>query len=420
MDHLLIVDDDEDIRDLYAVVASGLGYHVSEAGGVDECLERYARQAPTVILLDLSMPDGDGVEMLRKFAQLHCDAAVILISGEDTRILNTAKRLGDRLGLLMRSSLQKPVAIDALETALERTLRGSTPLARRQQDMEEPVAEWIEKEQLESAISSDELVLHYQPKVDFESTLGPEIVSCEGLVRWKHPERGILLPGAFVPKAESWGLVGALTEAVLAQAIQQQIQWSSMGISCQISFNLSPSQLTDLSLPDRLADQVISAGVDPSLLTAEVTEQAAMADIAKATDVLTRLRLKGFGVSLDDFGTGYSSLAELYRLPLSEIKFGRVLIVDTDVDRDARVVVRALAALAKTLGIPVCAEGVETKSQARFVRDVGCSVGQGFVFAKALPAVEFMKLYSEQGLLLRDSASDAWDLWLQYGGIDAL
>ncbi|MEM6302827.1 MAG: EAL domain-containing protein, partial [Pseudomonadota bacterium] len=297
---------------------------------------------------------------------------------------------------------------------------GSTPLARRQQDMEEPVAEWIEKDQLEHAISSDELVLHYQPKVDFQSNLGPEIVSCEGLVRWNHPEKGVLLPGAFVPKAEAWGLVGALTEAVLAQAIQQQIKWSSMGISCQISFNLSPSQLTDLSLPDRLADQVVSAGVDPSLLTAEVTEQAAMADIAKATDVLTRLRLKGFGVSLDDFGTGYSSLAELYRLPLSEIKFGRVLIIDTDIDRDARVVVRALAALANTLGIPVCAEGVETKSQARFVRDVGCSIGQGFVFSKALPAVEFMKLYTEQGLLLRDSASDAWDLWLQYGGIDAL
>lgn len=411
MDHLLIVDDDHDVRDLYATVASEMGYSVSEASSLRECLSRYEEKLPTVLIVDLSMPGGDGIELLRSLAELKCDAPIILVSGKDSRILKTAELRGERLGLLMSDTLQKPVAIETLETALERTLRGAIRDFRTASAADEPPADWIVRDQLLEAIRNDQMELYLQPVVEFTSGLGPEVVGCEGLVRWRHPEHGLLQPSAFLPRVEEFDLLGPLTELVLATAIALQMEWQGAGIQCPISFNLSATQLSDITLPDRLGEQVDAAQLDPSCFIVEVTEQAAMADSDTAADVLTRLRLKGFRVSLDDFGTGRSSLVELYRMPLSELKIGRELIADTDVDRDARVVVRSLVALAQSLNIPVCAESVETKSQARFMRDAGCAYGQGFVFAEPLPPDEFLKTLIGQELLPTGESEDPWETW---------
>ena len=211
----------------------------------------------------------------------------------------------------------------------------------------------------------------------------------EALARWHHPELGLVPPDRFIPLAEKTGLIGRLTEAMFNAIITHIQSWAKAGIALPISLNLSPRQLTDLSLPDAISDRLRQVGIDPSLLIIEVTEQAAMTDIDAATDILTRLRLKEIQVSLDDFGAGYSSLVEIYRLPLSEIKFDRSLVKDLDHDADARTVVRALTQLANTLDLTVCVEGAETAETAAFLKASGCHRAQGFYFSHPLTPTQF-------------------------------
>lgn len=299
-------------------------------------------------------------------------------------MLATAQRLGEMLALEMKGILQKPVSVIDLETALEEMFvqsAGITPDA------------------LENAISNGELVLYYQPKVDLRHGEEYPIIGAEALVRWTHPTRGLVPPDQFIPMAEETALIGPLTEETLRLAAGQLREWRCKGIELPVSVNLSPLHLTDLTLPDRLASLLRTNQIDPGLLIVEVTEQAAMADVGKATDILTRLRLKSIEVSLDDFGAGYSSLVEIYRMPLSELKFDRSLIVDLDRDAGARTVVKGLMALMKELKLPVCAEGVETAKTARLLQSIGCETAQGFFFARPMPAHEFFEFVKDRRIL---------------------
>lgn len=371
---LLIVDDEPAARELFADVADELGYATAEAGNEREFLEAFEGFDPTAILLDLTLPETDGVELLRALGDRKCASPILLVSGQDTRVLSTAQRLGNMFGLTMRGVLQKPVSLPDLETSLSEMLSTGAD---------------VSADQLAAAIDHNELVIHFQPKIDLQQGDRFPVVGGEALVRWHHPERGLVPPGEFIPLAEESGLIGSLTEVVVRDTIRQLVEWRGAGLAVPIAVNLSPIQLTDLALPDRLIGMLSAADLDPSLITVEITEQAAMSDVGMATDILTRLRLKNIAVSLDDFGAGYSSLVEIYRMPLSELKLDRSLIVDLDKDLDAKTVVKAIVALARELRLPVCAEGIETEQTARFLQSIGCEKAQGFHFAKPSPAADF-------------------------------
>jgi len=382
--HLLIIDDEAGIRDFFREVAEELGFDVTEADGASPIQSAFSEAEPTVILLDLTMPGMDGIELLRDLAAEKCDAAIILASGQDERVLATALRIGRTLGLDMCDPLPKPVSINQLEAALL--------ASRRESDAVTP-------ETIRHAIDANQLCLHFQPKIDLQSGDQLDVIGSEALVRWIHPDKGMIAPGKFIPLAEECDLIGAITDVVIDKAIAQLLAWREININLPISINLSPLQLTDLSLPDTITAKLNAADLDPGLIVAEVTEQAAMADISKATDILTRLRLKQISVSLDDFGAGYSSLVEIYRLPLSELKFDRSMIMDIDQDADARKVVKALVALSHSLNVPVCAEGIETLETAVFLRDIGCDIAQGFLFAKPMPPDEFVSFLEDRPAL---------------------
>ncbi len=376
-DRILIVDDEPEVRAFFRDVAEGLHFQVFEAGNQTEFEEAIGKDNPAVIILDLTLPNTDGIVLLRDLADRKCTADVILTSGQDARVLTTAQRLGRGFGLKMGPILPKPVAVDELESVLERVRSGAAS---------------ITADTLGRAIDEEELVLHYQPKVSLQANGDFPIIGSEALVRWQHPTRGLVPPGAFIPLAEDCGLIGRLTEVVLRRAIAQLVAWKDQGIAIPVSVNLSPKQLTDMTLPDRIAEALALAGLDPALLVVEITEQAAMQDIDKATDILTRLRLKKIAISLDDFGVGYSSLIKLYQMPLSELKFDRSLIVDVDEDADARTFVKALVALAHGLKLPICVEGVETLTTAEFLQSLKCQHAQGFHFSKPLPPEDFFDL----------------------------
>ena len=377
---LLIIDDDPEIRTLLRLFSESLGYSVSEGDAGDDTLELYEQVRPTVIFLDLSMPNRDGVEMLRELAARDCDAPIVLTSGASERLLAASKRVGRELGLMIPYVLNKPIN--------ERFLRGVLSKAWHKDFDTTP-------DELEAAIGRGEMVVHYQPKIGLDPDDEISVVGSEALVRWQHPTKGLQAPGNFVHIAEEYDLVGMLTDEVMQQVITQMQTWSDRSLQLPVSINLSPVQLNDIELPNIMAGRMHDAGLDPSLMILEITEQTVSPNSAVAVDILTRMRLKGFGISLDDFGSGYSSIAEIYRLPLSEVKIDRSITRAAEDDMDARKVMKAIVDLAHSFDLKVCAEGVETERGVQFLRSINCDIVQGFHFSKPLPATHFYHYISK-------------------------
>jgi predicted signal transduction protein with EAL and GGDEF domain len=239
--------------------------------------------------------------------------------------------------------------------------------------------------ELRRALTGDELVLHYQPKVAVE---GGAVIGVEALVRWQHPERGLLAPGEFVPLAERTGTVAELTRWVLDAALAQARAWRDAGIDLPVAINLAAANIVDATLPDAVAAALERHGVPGNRLECEISEDTVMADPVRAMEVLGRLRAMGLRLSLDDFGTGHSSLAYLKRLPLDEVKIDRSFVLGMAEDENDAVIVRSTIDLARNLGLDVVAEGVENEAILRDLGDLHCDVAQGFHLSRPLPAAD--------------------------------
>ncbi len=240
-------------------------------------------------------------------------------------------------------------------------------------------------EQLRETIYARQLVLHYQPKVDSKTAA---VSGVEALVRWKHPERGLLSPDVFLPLAEDAGLMRELTIAVLEQSLDQVVRWRSAGRRLSVAVNLSASSLVDLELPARVRALLAERALPASALELEITEDFLMGDRERAREILTHLRELGVRVAVDDYGTGYSSLAYLRELPIDELKLDRSFVQPMAEDPKAAAIVRSTIALAHSLGMRLVAEGVENEITAGHLAASGCDVSQGYYFSRALPADE--------------------------------
>jgi diguanylate cyclase (GGDEF)-like protein len=244
--------------------------------------------------------------------------------------------------------------------------------------------------ELRHAIQAGQLCLHYQPKVDARSG---RLVGAEALVRWQHPQRGLIPPGGFITLAEESGLIAPLTDWVLHAACKSLRRWADRGLpSLPLSVNLPASGLADARLPDQLDDLMRHHGLHASRLMLELTETMVMRDVAAAIGALDKLRRRGFGLSLDDFGTGYSSLSHLKRLPMNELKIDRAFI--TDVARGGRdaALAAAIITLGSELGLQVVAEGVETQEQSDFLIGRGCALQQGYLFSRPVSEAAFEQM----------------------------
>ncbi len=244
---------------------------------------------------------------------------------------------------------------------------------------------------LRRAIGRDQLRLHYQPLVDLATD---RIVGFEALVRWQHPTRGLVPPIDFIPLAEETGIIVPLGRWVLETACRQAVVWNDLrpdGPRLSMSVNLSAREFGQPDLIDQVDRLLIETGMDPTTLELEITESVMMDQSEVGVRALSRLRDMGVRVVLDDFGTGYSSLAYLKHLPLDTIKIDRSFVAGLDGDAD-RSIVGAVIALAHGLRIDVVAEGIETEAQFHLLREMGCDVGQGYLFARPLPAAEASRL----------------------------
>jgi EAL domain-containing protein (putative c-di-GMP-specific phosphodiesterase class I) len=248
---------------------------------------------------------------------------------------------------------------------------------------------------LRRAVEQQHWVLHWQPVMDLaEGTVS----GAEALIRWREPNGGLVPPGEFIPIAEELGLIEAIGDWVIDEVAAQRKTWEADGIDLRVGFNLSPRQLWSGRLTEKVMEKLSNAGVDPHDVVVEITESTAMADPERTQRVLAELHAWGLSLAIDDFGTGYSSLARLKHLPIDILKIDRTFIHDVDRDEDSGRMVEAMVQLAHGLGMTPLAEGIETAEELAFLREAGCTLGQGFYFARAVPAEEIPALLREGSL----------------------
>jgi EAL domain-containing protein (putative c-di-GMP-specific phosphodiesterase class I)/ActR/RegA family two-component response regulator len=368
---MLVIDDEEDICDLIAEIATRRGLEVQTLSNPENVLKTLSSFTPDFIMLDLMMPNTDGVELLRLLAEHVKNAKLCLISGSDTRVLNSARRLGSAHGLNVVAALEKPLNISILSSLFDQLVAGGEDVAATN---------------LAQAIAGGQFTLYYQPVIHMATR---EVKGAEALARWAHPNRGTLLPDAFLEQVVNDGLMQALTDVVVETSMAQAAKWHNAGENLILSMNVTASTLLDLGLPDRISSLCKQHGIPSNKLILEVTESEAMRDVTRTMDVLLRMRIRNIGVSIDDFGTGHSSLRELQRMPFSEMKIDKSFVIEMSKNKDCAVIVNSIIDLAHNLGLKAVAEGVEDERIWRMLEEKGCDYAQGFYMGKPMPANEF-------------------------------
>jgi diguanylate cyclase (GGDEF)-like protein len=343
-------------------------------------------------------------------ARLGGDEFALLLPGAG---LARAADVGRRVG----AALQAPFEIDGLEVVMDASIgaalcpeHGTTAEALLQRadvamyqakdartgfQTYDPSRDRHSRERLQliaelrHALERDELLLHYQPKVNLATGL---VEGAEALVRWQHPVLGLRGPGAFLPHAEHTALMRPLTLHVLETALGQLAAWRADGLELHVAVNLAVQNLLDLRTPGQIARLLERHGLPAHALTLEVTESLMLHDPQRAGEVLADLAALGVGLALDDFGTGYSSLEHLKRLPVSELKIDKSFVMAMDRDPADRAIVASTAALGRSLGLRVVAEGVESHASASVLAAIGCDLAQGFHYAPPVPADQLPEL----------------------------
>jgi EAL domain-containing protein (putative c-di-GMP-specific phosphodiesterase class I)/CheY-like chemotaxis protein len=382
MTEVFIIDDEQQIAELLGETVSLSGFIPNIYTDARVFFEENKYSDDSIIILDLNMPEMDGIEVIRELSKHESKASLILMSGYDVGVLHSAEKLAFAYELEVMTSINKPIQLDKLITVLvnhRKTLGDSKPLP--EQNVFIPT-----EEELSAAIDADQLVLHYQPQIDVQSG---ETVAAEALVRWMHPEHGMLFPDCFIPLAEQSELMGKLTSKVLDIAIARVSLQDSLGCKLPLSVNVSATNISSLGLPEELKDKIKTFKLDHSLLTIEITESALMGELVTSLDILTRIRMKGFGLSIDDFGTGFSSLSQLHRVPFNELKVDKSFVMEMDKDPEAKSIVKTCIMLGHELNMCIVAEGVESETTLIMLKEMGCDIAQGYFISRPLSEENF-------------------------------
>ncbi|QLG88936.1 PAS domain S-box protein [Chitinibacter bivalviorum] len=384
--HIMLIDDDEFTLDLLTQHLSDLRLtQVSSYLNAHTALAKLAAGVKADwILCDLQMPDMDGIAFLRQLGVLHFQGQVAILSGMDNQVLKATEKLAQSYALNIHGALSKPVKKSDLARLLgEQALQtpAQAPASSKLPNDSLDIAE------LQHGLAHGAIELYYQPKV---STSNHTVIGAECLARWRHPTRGLLGPALFVPAIETLGLVDELTFIVLRQAVQQLKQWQEMGEYFKLSVNVSMDNLYRLELPELFTEILNQYGVAAESITLEITETQLSHDYVLSLDILTRLRIKGFGLSIDDFGTGFSTMEHLMQTPFTELKIDRAFVRGASTDKSAQTILEHSVMLGSKFALNLVAEGVETQDDWNMVVAAGCHEVQGYLVSRPMPASEFI------------------------------
>jgi EAL domain-containing protein (putative c-di-GMP-specific phosphodiesterase class I)/ActR/RegA family two-component response regulator len=377
---ILIIDDDINICDIICKTAADMGIACLATTDATSFFDSLTPDV-TLVMIDLVMPNVDGIEILRILGEKGCSANVVVMSGVDKRIIETAEILTRTLGLSTVEHLSKPFRISTLESLFGSAVESvAVP-------NDETRRVHCELDELRGAIERDEFVLHYQPQVEIATN---RIAAVEALVRWQHPTHGLVYPNDFVEYAEQVGLIDELTRIVIRKGLSEMgALTDESGRPIMLALNLSAVSLRDLAFPDFFASMIAEYGVAAESIVLEITETGLIRELSKTLDVLTRLRMKKVELSIDDFGTGYSMMQQLSHIPANQLKIDRSFVMNLHNEQE-RVIVEKTIEIGHDLGMTVVAEGVENREQLELLRRKNCDLAQGFVFSKPLPKSEFM------------------------------
>jgi len=386
---LLVIDDEPDICTFICDVADAMGFSTAKTHNSLDFPLLYSNDLDCIVM-DLSMPDMDGIELIRFLGDNQCNADIIVVSGMDESIISTANRLARDHGLNVLGSLSKPIKISFLEDILSRvSLRSiekkeTTPTVKcDKQDHAFPSIE-----EMQVAIQNKQIKPFFQPQI---STQDDTLIACEALARWHHPERGLVPPFQFINFAEDNHLINDLTFCMFEQVLEALAEWQNCGINIGCSINFSAHSLSNLDLPDLLFAQAVKYGISTNFLTIEITENAVLEEGKTYLDVLTRLRMKGFKLSIDDFGTGYSSMKHLRDIPFNEVKIDRSFVMNVMTEESAKSIVQSTTNLAHTLSMSIVSEGVEDIETLNFLKELGSDLLQGYYFSPPLARDDFLQ-----------------------------
>lgn len=352
-------------------------------------------RAPDIIVTDLDMPGMDGMEFIRHVGQRDVPVAVILASGLDHSLLASVENMARAYGVRLLATVEKPVTAKKLENALRNYRPEAVAPPPRP-------AFAFREEDIRAALANDEVEPFFQPKVRLADSV---VTGAEALARWRHPVKGLIMPGSFLPLVDSAGLGEELALRMAAKAALACRKWRAQGLPGTVSINLSPDVLARLGFAERLLETLHRAPLEPVHMTLEVTES--MATAPEALENLSRLRMHGFGLAIDDYGMGYSSMDRLTRIAFTELKIDRSFLADALAQSSSLAMLESSLEMARKMKIVAVAEGVERTAEWNLLAKLGCDQAQGFLIARPMDQEAYLGWLRERPARARPEAGGA-------------
>jgi len=377
---LLVIDDEPASSATIGRIARGCGYDTIITTDIDDFRTRVSSWDPTVIVLDLTMPEMDGRQLMAWLARQGCQARILIVSGLEPHQLQEAEADGNSIGLRMAGSLEKPLRVEKLRSVFRAIYDDAGVLSAQD---------------VAKALTNREIRLEYQPQIDL---LTGAPIGFEALARWDHPKRGLISPERFIPMLEACDIIDEFTAQIIEIAFTDLHLWNGEN-DFRLAINVSAANCRSMALDDVVRSHCARNGIDCARITIELTETAAMAETGRVSACLGRLHDFGVHLSIDDFGTGYSSLVKLHQLPFSELKIDRSFVTGCGPENQSGILVRAMIDLAHNLKMTVIAEGVESEELKGRLRNWGCDSAQGFFVGRPMTPMEahrWLELYSRQ------------------------
>ena len=382
---ILILDDDPVMLTIQSEMLRSMGYaRITTAISAKDALLQldHDRHSSDVIICDLRMPDMDGIEFLQTLNASPYQGSIILLSGENHRIMHAVQKLLDVNRLTVLGALSKPAGRDALGALLE--------CWKPTQETQAPPVLEFSADELHAASRRKEWVLHYQPQVELKSGI---CVGMEALVRWNHPQHGLVYPDAFISRTEQCSAMEALTDFVVEAALTQNRAWHVGGIDMKMAVNLSLFALETPGFCAKLSAAARDHSVRSKDVTLEITETRLATFSNVALENLVRLRMQGFALSIDDFGIGHSSLAQLRDVPFTELKIDRGFVSGARNNQVIRPILEGGVSIAQRMEMTSVAEGIESYEDWCLVQELNCDLAQGYFIGRPMPANEVLNWF---------------------------
>ncbi len=373
---LLILTKDANLDLSLRHVASQHEYKPISLQSTHEIQNIYHLYKPNLIVLDLHFGEMDGVLLLNYLYHIRCNSPIILIGGEDERLLLAIKCIGQAKGLKIQGAFKKSLTEVEFEKKLLIIDKKSAPFSPTE---------------IARALENKHFVIYYQPQIEIKTK---KLCGFEALIRWELLGN-IVEPEEFILTSEESGLIVPITHYVIRKVFEQCHWFIQKGPLLRISINLSPKILTDLAFPDEMEGLLKEFKIPANNICLEVTESGISHQSETILEVLTRLRIMGFLLSIDNFGTGYSSIAELQRLPFTELKLDKSFILDLAENKSTQIIVRSSIELGHNLGLTLVAEGVETEAPMNLLESLNCGIAQGYLISKAIPVNNLENWFSQ-------------------------